>query len=85
MRPDPGRFRCIQMAGGGDVQACVASGPSASANSPASLLGEKERMSVLPLFPMDVTDEIQLIRIALATDDTELAEHAVGTFRTVRG
>jgi DNA-binding CsgD family transcriptional regulator len=44
-------------------------------------LGEKERLSVLPLFPMDATDEVQLIRIALAADDTELAEHAVGTVR----
>lgn len=44
-------------------------------------LGEKERLSVLPLFPMDATDEVQLIRIALAADDAELAEHAVGTVR----
>ena len=30
---------------------------------------------MLPLF--DVTDELQLIRIAFAVDDNELAEHAV--------
>ena len=36
---------------------------------------------MLPLFPMDITDEVQLIRIALATDDSELAEHAAHTVR----
>jgi DNA-binding CsgD family transcriptional regulator len=44
-------------------------------------LGEDERISVLPLFPMDLTDEVQLIRIALAADDNELAEHAADTVR----
>ena len=59
----------------------MADGDPLRARECLCFLGEKERMSVLPLFPMDVTDEIQLIRIALATDDTELAEHAVGTAR----
>ncbi len=44
-------------------------------------LGEDERTSVLPLFPMDLTDEVQLIRIALAADDNELAEHAADAVR----
>ena len=59
----------------------MADGDPLRARECLCFLGEKERMSVLPLFPMDITDEIQLIRIALATDDTELAEHAVGTAR----
>jgi DNA-binding CsgD family transcriptional regulator len=44
-------------------------------------LGEDERTSVLPLFPMDITDEVQLIRIALAADDSKLAEHAAESVR----
>jgi DNA-binding CsgD family transcriptional regulator len=36
-------------------------------------MGEEERLTLLPLFPPDVTDEIHLARIALATDDQELA------------
>jgi DNA-binding CsgD family transcriptional regulator len=39
-------------------------------------LGEKERMGILPLFPMDVADEARLIHIALAAQDYELAGHA---------
>jgi DNA-binding CsgD family transcriptional regulator len=40
-------------------------------------LGLKERKSILPRFPMDLTDEIQLVRIAVAADDSELAECGV--------
>ena len=36
----------------------------------------EERTSILPLFPIDVTDEIPLARIALAAGDDELAEVA---------
>ena len=39
-------------------------------------LGEDERTSILPLFPMDVTDEPRLIHIALAARDRELAVSA---------
>jgi DNA-binding CsgD family transcriptional regulator len=42
-------------------------------------LGEDERMSILPLHPMDVMDEAQLVRIALAVQDHELAVHAVAS------
>ncbi len=59
----------------------MADGDARRARECLCLLGEEERMSLLPLFPMDVTDEVQLIRIALAADDTELAEHTVGTVR----
>jgi DNA-binding CsgD family transcriptional regulator len=63
------------------AQQAMADGDPLRARECLCFAGEKERMSVLPLFPMDVTDEVQLIRMALATDDTELAEHAVGTIR----
>jgi DNA-binding CsgD family transcriptional regulator len=59
----------------------MADGDPLRARECLCVLGDKERMSVLPLFPMDLTDEVQLIRIAVAADDTELAEHAVGTAR----
>jgi DNA-binding CsgD family transcriptional regulator len=38
--------------------------------------GEEERMSVVPLFPMDGGDEVGLVRIALAAGDRELALYA---------
>ncbi len=69
-----------QVAAGLRLQA-MADGDPLRARECLCFLGEKERMSLLPLFPMDVTDEVQLIRIALAADDTELAEHAVGAVR----
>ena len=36
-------------------------------------LGDDERTSILPRFPMDTADEARLLKIALATDDHELA------------
>jgi DNA-binding CsgD family transcriptional regulator len=39
-------------------------------------LGEDQRTAILPVFPVDVTDEILLARIALAVGDAELAEAA---------
>ena len=59
----------------------MADGDPLRARQCLCVLGEEERASVLPLFPMDVTDEVQLIRIALAAGDHELAEHAAGTVR----
>lgn len=59
----------------------MADGDPLRARQCLCVLGEDERASVLPLFPMDVTDEVRLIRIALATGDHELAEHAAGTVR----
>jgi len=39
-------------------------------------LGEKERLSLFPLFPLDPADDPQLVRIALASGDRELADSA---------
>src|SRR5487761_1885386 len=44
-------------------------------------LGEDERMSILPLFPMDVADDARLVRIARAAQDHELAVHAAASAR----
>jgi DNA-binding CsgD family transcriptional regulator len=39
--------------------------------------GNEERKSILPLFPADVTDDAQLVRIAVAAADEELAQVTV--------
>jgi DNA-binding CsgD family transcriptional regulator len=55
----------------------MASGDSASALRWLSSLGREERKSLLPLFPADVTDEVHLVRIAVAAGDEDLAVAAV--------
>ncbi|HEY4462839.1 MAG TPA: AAA family ATPase [Streptosporangiaceae bacterium] len=42
-------------------------------------LGDKERLSLFPLFPLDPADDPQLVRIALASGDRELAESATAS------
>jgi DNA-binding CsgD family transcriptional regulator len=55
------------------LQAMAAGDPTA-AHTWLCALGEEQRMAILPLFPIDVTDEPQLVRIALAAGDDQLAE-----------
>ena len=55
----------------------MASGDPEAAHGWLCALGDDQRTAILPLFPVDVTDEPQLVRIALATGDGELAEVAV--------
>jgi len=54
----------------------MAAGDAARAHESLRALGEEERVSIVPLFPMDVADEARLIHIALAAQDDELAAHA---------
>ena len=54
----------------------MAAGDPARASERLRALGEEERLSILPLFPMDVADEARLIHIAVAAHDEELAAHA---------
>ena len=54
----------------------MATGDPGAAHASLCALGEEERTSILPVFPIDVTDEIPLVRIALAAGDDELAEVA---------
>ena len=51
----------------------MAAGNAAGAHEWLGAFGEKERMFIVPLFPMDVADEARLIHIALAAHDDELA------------
>jgi DNA-binding CsgD family transcriptional regulator len=54
----------------------MAAGDAAAARAHLCGMGEAERLSLLPLSPVDVTDEVPLARIALAAGDDELAAAA---------
>ena len=54
----------------------MAAGDSKAAHAWLCALGEDQRTSILPLFPVDVTDETPLVRIALSAGDSELAKVA---------
>jgi DNA-binding CsgD family transcriptional regulator len=51
-----------------------AAGDPAQARRWLTTLGEEERLSLFPLSPLDPADDPQLVRIALASGDGELAE-----------
>ena len=53
-----------------------AGGDPAQARRWLTELGEEERLSLFPLSPLDPADDPQLVRIALASGDRELAESA---------
>jgi DNA-binding CsgD family transcriptional regulator/tetratricopeptide (TPR) repeat protein len=55
----------------------MSEGNATEARASLCALGDAERKSILPLFPMELTDEVHLVRIAVATEDHELAEAAV--------
>ena len=50
----------------------MAEGDATRAHGWLCALGEEERISIVPLFPMDVADEARLVHIALAVQDHEL-------------
>jgi DNA-binding CsgD family transcriptional regulator len=58
------------------AQQAHAAGDPVQARRWLTALGEKERLSLFPLFPFDPADAPQLVRIALASGDRELAESA---------
>ena len=55
----------------------MAGGDPYAAHQWLCALGEAQRTTILPLFPVDVTDEPQLVRIALAVADRDLAATAM--------
>ncbi len=57
----------------------MAGGEAARAHEWLRTFGEEERLSIVPLFPMDVADETRVIHIALAAHDDELAVRAADT------
>jgi DNA-binding CsgD family transcriptional regulator len=54
----------------------MADGDPPGAHQWLCVMGDDERRSILPLFPMDVADESRIVRIALAVRDQDLAVHA---------
>ena len=54
----------------------MADGDPAAAHASLCAVGYEQRTSIVPVFPIDVIDEIPLARIALAAGDVELAEVA---------
>ena len=52
----------------------MASGDPDQAHRWLCALGEAERLSLFPLFPMEAADDPLLVRMALAADDEELAK-----------
>jgi DNA-binding CsgD family transcriptional regulator len=55
----------------------IAAGDAAGARSRLCAPGPHERTSILPLFPPNPTDAVHLIRVALATNDEELARNTM--------
>jgi DNA-binding CsgD family transcriptional regulator len=54
----------------------MADGDPVRAHQSLCASGVDERLSIVPLFPMDVADEVRLVDIAIRVGDGELAEHA---------
>jgi DNA-binding CsgD family transcriptional regulator len=54
----------------------MAAGDPLGARKWLCAFGEEERKSILPLFPVEVTDDPHLVRIAIAANDRELATSA---------
>jgi DNA-binding CsgD family transcriptional regulator len=58
-----------------------ADGDHREAHRRLTALGEEERLSVLPRLPLDVTDEVELVRIGTAVGDDQLVDAAVRSAR----
>jgi DNA-binding CsgD family transcriptional regulator len=58
-----------------------ADGNHAQARRLLGVPGDAERLQLLPRFPLDVTDEVELARIATAAGDADLAETAMRSAR----
>jgi DNA-binding CsgD family transcriptional regulator len=56
-------------------------GDAAAARAHLCALGEAERFTIVPLNPVDVSDEVPLARIAMAAGDAELATSAMTAAR----
>jgi DNA-binding CsgD family transcriptional regulator len=55
----------------------MAEGDAPGARAWLCSLGEEQRKSILPLLPMEATDDVHMVRIAIAADDRDLAESAL--------
>jgi DNA-binding CsgD family transcriptional regulator len=59
------------------AQLALAQGDAMAAHEWLCAKGIDERLSIFPLFPYEVTDDVERIRIAAAASDEELADHAI--------
>ena len=59
------------------AQLALAQGDAMAAHEWLCSKGFDERLSMFPLFPHEVTDDAERVRIAAAAADEELAEHAI--------
>ena len=59
------------------AQLALAQGDEMAAHEWLCSKGLDERLSMFPLFPHEVTDDVERVRIAAAASDPELAEHAI--------
>jgi DNA-binding CsgD family transcriptional regulator len=59
----------------------IADGDAAAAQKWVRAEVDQDGRPILPRFPMDIADEVQLARIALASDDGELAQLALAKAR----
>jgi DNA-binding CsgD family transcriptional regulator/tetratricopeptide (TPR) repeat protein len=59
------------------AQLALAQGDAMQAHEWLCAKGFDERLSMFPLFPHEVTDDAERVRIAAAAADEELAEHAI--------
>src|SRR5260370_32691949 len=55
----------------------MATGNPVQARTWLSAMGETQRLSIFPLFPLEIADVPQLVRVALAAEDQELVESTV--------
>jgi DNA-binding CsgD family transcriptional regulator len=55
----------------------MSSGKSEEAHDWLCACGHDNRLTLFPLFPFEIADDPQLMRIAVAVGDQELAEHAI--------
>jgi DNA-binding CsgD family transcriptional regulator len=57
----------------------MAAGDPLAARAQLRVLGNDAERAVVPTFPMDVTDEVSVVRIAVASDDGELCRSALAS------
>jgi DNA-binding CsgD family transcriptional regulator/tetratricopeptide (TPR) repeat protein len=59
------------------AQLALSQGDAMAAHEWLCTKGDDRRLSMFPLFPHEVTDDAERVRIAAAVSDDELAEHAI--------
>ncbi|MCU1493175.1 MAG: LuxR family transcriptional regulator [Acidimicrobiaceae bacterium] len=61
------------------AQLALSQGDVTQAHAWLSTFGNEDRLATFPLFPFDVVDDVEMVRIAAAVADEELAEHTIAS------